>query len=140
MISGKGVEADPEKAKAVREFPQPTNVKELQRFNSNGMVNQRGSIKEPPRQLLRKGNQFLRDHPQFLISSYGITPRKMHFGRSSRNSPLLTSDIKFDYVKIIKLSYTIVNASDLLRQISPWALCQLIRYKPVYKKNTVRKS
>ena len=56
MISGKGVEADPEKAKAVREFPQPTNVKELQRFNSNGMVNQRGSIKEPPRQLLRKGN------------------------------------------------------------------------------------
>lgn len=132
MISGKGVKADPEKAKAVREFPQPTNVKELQRFND--MVNQRASIKEPPRQLLRKGNQFLRDHPQFLIISYGINPRKKHFGRSSRNSPLQTSDIKFDYVKIIKPSYTIVNASDLLRRISPWALCQLIRYKPVYKK------
>ena len=69
VISDKGVEADPEKTKAVREFPQPTNVKELQRFN--GMVNQLAkfipelaSINEPLRQLLRKGNQFLWDQPQ----------------------------------------------------------------------------
>ena len=68
-ISDKGVEADPEKTKAVREFPRPTNVKELQRFN--GMVNQLAkfipelaSMNEPLRQLLRKGNQFLWDLPQ----------------------------------------------------------------------------
>ena len=69
MISDKGVEVDPEKTKAVREFPQPTNVKDLQRFN--GMVNQLAkfipelaSINEPLRQMLRKGNQFLSDQPQ----------------------------------------------------------------------------
>ena len=69
MISDKGVEADPEKTKAVQEFPQPTNVKELQRFN--GMVNQLAkfipelaSRNEPLRQMLRKGNQFLWDQPQ----------------------------------------------------------------------------
>ena len=64
VISDKGVEADPEKTNGVREFPQPTNIKELQRFN--GMVNQLAKfipeltrINEPLRQLLRKGNQFL---------------------------------------------------------------------------------
>ena len=69
MISDKGVEAEPEKTKAVQEFPQPINVKELQRFN--GMVNQLAkfipelaSINEPLRQLLRKGNQFLWDQSQ----------------------------------------------------------------------------
>ena len=69
MISDKGVEADPEKTNAVREFLQPTNVKELQRFN--GMVNQLAkfipglaSTNEPLRQLLSKGNQFLWDQPQ----------------------------------------------------------------------------
>ena len=69
VISDKGVETDPEKTKAVREFPQPTNIKELQRFK--GMVNQLAkfipelaSINEPLRQLLRKGNQFLWDQPE----------------------------------------------------------------------------
>ena len=38
VISENGVEADPEKTKAIREFPRPTTVTELQRFN--GMVNQ----------------------------------------------------------------------------------------------------
>lgn len=36
VISDRGVEADPEEAKAVREFPQPTNVKELQRYQWDG--------------------------------------------------------------------------------------------------------
>ena len=68
VISDKGVEADVEKTKAVWEFPQPTNIKELQRFN--GMVNQwakfipqLASINKPLCQLQRKGNQFLWEWP-----------------------------------------------------------------------------
>ena len=69
VISDKGVEADPDKTKAVREFPQPTTVTELQRFN--GMVNQLAkfvpdlaTINEPLRQLLRKDRLFQWDQPQ----------------------------------------------------------------------------
>ena len=61
IISGEGVGADPAKVKAIREFPQPTNLTELQRFN--GMVNQLNkflpglaNINEPLRQLLKKDN------------------------------------------------------------------------------------
>ena len=38
IITSKGIEADPEKTTAVREFPTPGNITELQRFNR--MVNQ----------------------------------------------------------------------------------------------------
>ena len=69
VISENGVEADPEKTKAIREFPRPTTVTELQRFN--GMVNQLAkflpnlaTINEPLRQLLKKGQQWLWDQPQ----------------------------------------------------------------------------
>ena len=64
VISENGVEADPEKTKAIREFPRPTTVTELQRFH--GMVNQLAkflpnlaTINEPLRQLLKKGQQWL---------------------------------------------------------------------------------
>lgn len=69
VISENGVEADPDKTKAIRDLPQPTNVKELQRFN--GMVNQLAkfipelaTVNEPLRQLLRKDHAFLWDQPQ----------------------------------------------------------------------------
>ena len=69
VISPEGIAADPEKTMAVRKFPTPTNVTELQRFN--GMVNQLAKflpnlakINEPLRQLLRKDQQWLWDKPQ----------------------------------------------------------------------------
>ena len=69
IISAEGIEADPEKTKAIKDFPRPKNVTELQRFN--GMVNQLAkfipdlaSINEPLRQLLKKDNQWLWDQPQ----------------------------------------------------------------------------
>ena len=61
IISEDGVSVDPAKIKAIREFPQPTNLTELQRFN--GMVNQLNKFlpglanhNEPLRQLLKKDN------------------------------------------------------------------------------------
>ena len=69
VISEKGIEADPEKTKAIQEYPRPTSVTELQRFN--GMVNQLAkflpnlaTINEPLRQLLKKSQQWLWDQPQ----------------------------------------------------------------------------
>ncbi|XP_048582128.1 uncharacterized protein K02A2.6-like [Nematostella vectensis] len=69
IISEKEVETDPEKNKAIQDFPRPNTVKELQRFN--GMVNQLAKflpdlakINEPLRQLLRKEQQWLWDQPQ----------------------------------------------------------------------------
>nr|XP_054749950.1 uncharacterized protein K02A2.6-like [Lytechinus pictus] len=61
FIDRTGVKVDPSKTKAIRDFPAPRTVKELQRFL--GMVNQVGkflpalaSISEPLRQLLKKDN------------------------------------------------------------------------------------
>lgn len=71
IISGEGIEADPQKTKAIREFPTPTNVTELQRFN--GMVNQLAKfipnlaeVNEPLRQLLKKENEWIWSEPQEL--------------------------------------------------------------------------
>ena len=59
IIDETGVRVDPNKTRAIREFPAPRNVKELQRFM--GMVNQVGKfipgladMNEPLRQLLCK--------------------------------------------------------------------------------------
>ena len=38
IIDGKGIHIDPEKVKAINNYPQPTNVTELQRLM--GMLNQ----------------------------------------------------------------------------------------------------
>ena len=61
IIDETGVKVDPNKTRAIREFPAPRNVKELQRFM--GMVNQVGKfipgladMNEPLRQLLSKDN------------------------------------------------------------------------------------
>ena len=69
IITSKGIEADPEKTTAVREFPTPGNITELQRFN--GMVNQLSKflpelaiINEPLRQLLRKDREWIWDSAQ----------------------------------------------------------------------------
>ena len=58
------IKADPKKISAIKDFPQPTNITELQRFN--GMVNQLGKFiphlaqnNEPLRQLLHKDRQWL---------------------------------------------------------------------------------
>lgn len=32
IISGSGIEVDPDKTKAIREYPRPQNIKEIQRF------------------------------------------------------------------------------------------------------------
>ena len=61
IIDGSGIQAVPQKTTAVKNFPTPTTVKELQRFM--GMVNQMGKFipelaecNEPLRQLLRSDN------------------------------------------------------------------------------------
>ena len=69
LVSEEGVEVDPEKVEAIRKFPAPKNITELQRFN--GMTNQLAkfipelaSMNEPLRQLLRKDTQWNWDTPQ----------------------------------------------------------------------------
>ena len=69
VISENGIEADPDKTKAIQNFPRPNTVIELQRFN--GMVNQLAKFlpnlattNEPLRQLLRKEQQWQWDQPQ----------------------------------------------------------------------------
>ena len=64
IIDGSGVTADPDKTQAIRNFPAPQNITELQRFN--GMVNQLGKfipnlaeINLSLRQLLRKDQAWL---------------------------------------------------------------------------------
>ena len=59
IIDEAGIYPDPEKTEAVRNFPKPEKVKDLQRFM--GLVNQMGkfipdlaSHNEPLRQLLKK--------------------------------------------------------------------------------------
>ena len=95
VISDKEVEADPKRTKAVQEFWQPSNVKELQR--SNGIVNQLAkfipelaSINGLLRQLLRKGNQLLWDQPQekaFLEIKQKLTSPDVlaHYDASKRS-------------------------------------------------------
>ena len=62
-------EVDPKKTQAIQDFPAPTTVTELQRFN--GMVNQLAKflpnlaqVNEPLRQLLRKDTSWVWDTPQ----------------------------------------------------------------------------
>ena len=69
VITPEGIQGDPKKVKAIFEFPPPTNVTELQRFN--GMVNQfskfipdLASLNKPLRQLLRKDTVWIWDTPQ----------------------------------------------------------------------------
>ena len=64
VIDETGIKADSEKTKAIRNYPVPRNITELQRFN--GMVNQLGKfiphladINLPLRQLLRKDQSWL---------------------------------------------------------------------------------
>ena len=59
IVDAQGVHADPEKTRAIAQFPAPSTATELQRFF--GMVNQHGKfiprladLNEPLRQLLRK--------------------------------------------------------------------------------------
>ena len=69
IIDDKGVHVDPNKVAAVRNFPPPTNVTELQRFM--GMVNHNAKflpdlakINGPLRQLLCKDRQWVWEAPQ----------------------------------------------------------------------------
>ena len=69
IIDGKGIHIDPEKVKAINNYPQPTNVTELQRLM--GMLNQLAkftpnlaSVTEPLRALLKKNTQWTWGHQQ----------------------------------------------------------------------------
>ena len=69
IVTAEGIQANPEKTKAVREFPTPTNITELQRLL--GMVNQLAKFipdlantNEPLRQLLKKDQTWMWDSPQ----------------------------------------------------------------------------
>ena len=64
IVDSSGIKADPEKTRAIRNFPIPGNITDLQRFNC--MVNQLGKfipglaeINLPLRQLLRKNQSWL---------------------------------------------------------------------------------
>ena len=79
VISEQGIEANPEKAKAIQEYPRPNNVTDLQRFSD--MVNQLtkfipnlATTNESFRQLLKKVN-----------NGYGTNPKRMHSRQSNRN-------------------------------------------------------
>ena len=63
VISSSGIEADPEKLRAITDLPPPQNVQEVRTFL--GMVNQLGKFSEhladktkSIRDLLQKGNQW----------------------------------------------------------------------------------
>lgn len=63
IVDAQGVHADPEKTRAIAQFPAPSTATELQRFF--GMVNQQGKfiprladLNEPLRQLLRKETEW----------------------------------------------------------------------------------
>ena len=69
IIDAKGIHVDPDKVKAIRKFPAPTNITELQRFM--GMVNQLAKFipsladgNAPLRHLLRKDTTWVWDQPQ----------------------------------------------------------------------------
>jgi transposase InsO family protein len=69
IVSPKGIQADPGKIKAITDFPAPTNLTELQRFN--GMTNQLAkfvpglaSMNAPIRHLLKKYQEWIWDVPQ----------------------------------------------------------------------------
>ena len=69
VVSTEGIAADPEKTRAIQEFPRPQNINELQRFL--GMTNQLAKflpglakMNEPLRQLLKKEQMWLWDATQ----------------------------------------------------------------------------
>ena len=69
VIDDKGITADPDKTKALRQMEKPTTVTELQRFL--GMANQLGKfsanlaqLTQPLRELLRKKNAWVWGQPQ----------------------------------------------------------------------------
>ena len=69
IVDTTGVKIDPDKTRAIREFPAPKTITELQRFL--GMVNQVGKflpnfavVNEPLRALLKKDNGWCWDEPQ----------------------------------------------------------------------------
>ena len=69
IIDAKGIHVDPDKVKAIRKFPAPTNITELQRFM--GMVNQLAKFipsladgNAPLRHLLCKDTAWVWDQPQ----------------------------------------------------------------------------
>ncbi|CAM1322183.1 Uncharacterised protein r2_g3063 [Pycnogonum litorale] len=69
IISEKGIEIDPEKVTAIKDYPTPTNVHELRRLL--GMVTHVGkflknlaTVTEPLRELLKTDNSWTWDHPQ----------------------------------------------------------------------------
>ena len=69
VITSAGVEVDPKKTAAIRDFPRPTCVKDLQRLL--GMLNQCGKfiphlsvLTEPIRQLLKKDQEWIWDAAQ----------------------------------------------------------------------------
>ncbi|KAL8608118.1 hypothetical protein ACOMHN_016573 [Nucella lapillus] len=69
IIDGNGIQVDPDKVKAIKDFPPPTNITELQRFM--GMMNQLAifspnlaAATEPLRILLRKDTAWTWSEPQ----------------------------------------------------------------------------
>ena len=69
IIDATGIHADPDKIKAIKNFPAPTTITELQRFM--GMVNQLAKftpnladLNAPLRQLLRKDTAWQWSEPQ----------------------------------------------------------------------------
>lgn len=68
IVSGKGVSADPDKVEAIRSYPVPTNLKEVQRFLGlagwyHKFVPDFSKIAQPLNDLKKKGRPFIWNQP-----------------------------------------------------------------------------
>ena len=104
IVNGEGIKADPDKMKAIRDFPQPTNLTEIRSFM--GLVNQLGGYSKdlietalPLRPLLKskKVFQWMEEHTQAFKAVKKIIadfPIRAHF------DPKLPTILETDASKI----------------------------------------
>ena len=109
IVDAQGVHADPEKTKAIAQFPVPSNVTELQRFM--GMVNQLGKFtpgladhNEPLHQLLRKENSWYWGEAQQKaferLKKILVSPEVLAHYEPSRPTAIFSFFLNFFYLKI----------------------------------------
>jgi hypothetical protein len=127
-ISGDGVTADPDKVKAISDFPTPTNITDLRSFF--GLVNQLGSFSQdvaarasPLRPLLSSKNiwQWLPDHDaafQEVKKCLSSPPVLSHFDIT------LPTRLLTDASKLNGLGYALMQDHASSKDAEKWKLVQ----------------